>query len=65
MVGKRNKSGTTVVSVEEVGWGKAITDATELLKKVEAKARRLRVAILTFQEEKKAGVPYHDYDKVK
>ncbi len=47
------------MSVEISGsWDQAISDATERLKRVEAKARRLREAIQTFKESKEAGEPW-------
>lgn len=47
---KRNSSAS--------GWDRAITDAQELLDRVEQKATRLRSAIRTFKESKAAGEPY-------
>ena len=41
-----------------MGWDQAITDAEELLDRVEQKASRIRSAIRTFKENRAAGEPY-------
>lgn len=54
----RTMSREKEVGLSHGSWDQAITDARTLLRKVEEKAVRLRVAISSFEQSKKDGEPY-------
>jgi hypothetical protein len=47
-----------IESREIAGWDRIISDSKDMLRRVEAKAQRLRASIATLEEAKKTGDPW-------
>lgn len=55
-----SESKPPVVTEDAKRWNQAISDAVEVLSRVEARAARLKGAIKTFTELRDLGLPYSD-----